>query len=273
MRTDMRTWPKLALAVAGTVAAMGLWAAQARGAAALWISAPTWSYSAAAAQSPIGGIYFWAFSVGAGTYSWAGAFSNDGAGDAAYAFAEAAAGRGGLAAVLVTGAADPWASESIDVPNIDPSLSGSFPTSKPGADPFSSTYTVDGSGIHFPTNESGQELNADFELEAFVYNGSNTETDIEGELGASTDNGTTSAGDVTDFSHLTADLGLFPLDAPMDDSNGLSSLNFNENTGMIDQNFDNVVLVGVSTAAPEPASVVLLSCGLAGLGLYWRRRR
>ena len=267
-----RTWPKLVLAVAGTFAAMGLWATQAKAAAALWISAPTWSYSAAAAQSPIGGVYFWGFSAGAGTFSWAGAFSNNGAGSAAYAFAEAAAGRGGMGAVLVTGFADPWAVESIDISAIDPSNSADFPTSKPGTDPFSTSYTVDGSGVHFATNESGQQMGGgDFELEAFVYNGPSDMASLESKLGASSDGGTTSAGDVTDFSTLMGDLGLVPLDAPMDDPSNIGSLNFSENTGMIHQNFDNVILVGQTTATPEPASVVLLCGGLAGLGLYWRK--
>ncbi len=222
MSTRMHTWTKLALAVAATVATMGLWATQAKAAAALWISAPNWSYSAAAAESPIGFAYFWGFSVGPGTYSWAGAFSNDGLGDAAYAFAEAAVGRGGMGAVQVAGFADPYAGESIDIGLIDPSNGGGYPTSKPGTNPFSSSYTVNGSGITF--TENGSELNGDNQLEAFVYNGNTDMASLESELGASSDSGSSSAGDVTDFSTLTGDLGLMPLDAPMDDPNGISSL-------------------------------------------------
>jgi hypothetical protein len=267
----MQAWPKLVLAVAGTVAAMGLWAAQAKAAAALWISTPTWSYSAAAADSPIGSVYFWGLSAGPGTYSFAYAFSNDGLGDAGYAFAEAAVGQGGMGAVQVAGFADPYAGESIDIPLTDPSNPSGYPASKPGSDPFSSSYTVTPTGINF--TENGQELNGDFELEAFVDKGLTDMASLEADLGVSSDSGTTSTGDVTDFGTLMSDFDLEPLDAPTDDPGSIASLGFTENTGDIDGNMDNVVLIGKATAAPEPASVVLLAGGLIGLGLYWRRRR
>src|SRR5580658_7204029 len=106
---------KIVLAVAGTVTAMELSVAPAKAAAALWISAPTWSYSAAAAQSPVGFAYYWGLSVGPGTFSWAGAYSNDGLGDAGYAFAEAATGQGGLGAVLVSGLADPYGEIAVGI--------------------------------------------------------------------------------------------------------------------------------------------------------------
>jgi hypothetical protein len=273
MCTRMQTWPKLFLVVAATLAAMGLRAAPAQGAAALWISAPTWSYSAALAQSPAGTAYFWGLSVGVNSYSWAYAFSNNGAGSAAFAFAEAAAGgRGGRGGVQVAGLADPYAGVAIDIPLTDPSLPGGYPTSDPATNPFSSAYTVGPTGITLPS-ESGSELNGDFELEAFVYNGSSTDSGLRSEFGASADSGSTSSGDVTDFSHLTTDLGLIPLDAPIDDPGSLGSIPFTENAGMVDGADDNVVLVGVQTAAPEPASVVLLAGGMISVGLCWRRRR
>jgi PEP-CTERM motif len=273
MRTHMQTLPKMVLALAGTVAAMGLGAAPAKGAAALWISAPTWSYSAAAAASPVGSVYFWGLSVGVNSYSWAGAFSNDGLGDAAYAYATARAGRGGLGLVLVTGFADPWAGGSIDIPLLDPSLSSDYPSTNSGTDPFASAppYSANGTGITF--TEHSSDLNGDFELEAFAYNGSSLDANLQSELHLTGDTGSTLSGDVTDFADLTTDLGLIPLDAPIDDQDGLSSLSFTENPGAAHANGDNVVLVGIAKAVPEPASVVLLSGGMAGLGLFWRKRR
>ena len=263
---------KIVLAVAGTVTAMELSVAPAKAAAALWISAPTWSYSAAAAESPVGWAYFWGLSVGAGTYSWAYAYSNDGLGNAAYAFAEAAAGRGGMGAVQVAGLADPWAGDSIDIGLLDPSNPSGYPTSEPGSDPWSVPYTVSGTGITF--TGSGSELNGDDELEAFVYNGNTDMASLEAALGASSSSGTSLSGDVTGLATLESDFGLIPLDAPIDDPSSLSSLSFTENTADIHQNFDNVILVGVSDAVstPEPGASWLLGIGMASLLIFRKRR-
>ncbi len=263
---------RIVLAVAGTVTAMGLSVAPAKAASALWISAPRWSYSAAAADSPVGWAYFWGLSVGAGTYSFAYAFSDDGAGDAAYAFAEAAVAQGGMGAVQVGGFADPFAGNSIDISLVDPSNPSGYPQSEPGSDPLSSSYTVSDSGITF--TGSGEELNGDDELEAFVYNGSTDMAALEAELGASSSSGTTSSGDVTGLSTLESDFGLIPLDAPIDDPSSISSLNFTENTGDINPDFDNVILVGMSDAesTPEPCAAWLLGIGMASL-LVFRKRR
>jgi hypothetical protein len=262
---------RIVLAVAGTVTAMDLSVTPAKGAAALWISAPTWSYSAALASSPIGTAYFWGFSVGAGTFSWAGAYSNDGLGDAAYAFAEAAPGRGGLGAFLWTGVADPWSMDAVDISPIDPSNPNNYPSSAPSSNPFatSPSYTISGTGITF--NESGEELNGDEELEAFVYNGSTSESGLESELGASSSGGTTSSGDVTDLGTLESDLGLMPLDAPIEDPSSSSSLTFTEDAQFIDPNDDNVILVGISDA-PEPGTLSLLAVGMAAAGLVFKKR-
>jgi hypothetical protein len=235
----------------------------------LWISAPNFTYSAAAAASPTGTAYFWAFSVGAGTYSYAYAFSNNALGNA-YAFAEAATGLGGLGGVNVAGVADPFAGVGIDIPLTDPSNPGGFPTSKPGTDPFSTPYDVSGTGITL--NGSGSELNGVDELQAFSYTGGTNLSTLEGELGASAGNGTTSAGDVTAISSLMSDLSLIPLDNLVTDPSSLSGLTFTENTSGL--NTANVVLVGEGEAAstPEPAPAFLLATGLLGL-LAFRRRR
>jgi|SRR5208282_220503 len=262
---------KIVLAVAGTVTAMGLSVAPAKAASALWISAPTWSYSAAAAESPVGWAYFWGLSVGAGTYSWAYAYSVGGGG-AAYGFAEAAVAQGGMGAVQVAGLADPYAGNSIDIGLDNPANPSGYPTSDPASDPFSSSYTVSGSGITF--TGTGEELNGDDELEAFVYDGNSSMASLESELGASSSSGSTSSGDVTGLSTLESDLSLIPLDAPIDDPSSLSSLNFTENTGDIDPNFDNVVLVGMSDAesTPEPCAAWLLGIGMASLLIFRKRR-
>jgi len=258
-------------AVAVAITALGLSVAPAKAASALWISAPNWSYSAAAASSPIGTAYFWGLSVGPGTYSWAYAFSVGGGGSA-YSFAEAAAGRGGMGGVQVAGLADPYAGVGIDITLDDPSNPSGFPQSQPGTDPFSTSYTVSGTGITF--TGSGSELNGDDELEAFVYNGNIDMASLEAELGASSDSGTTSSGDVTDFSTLESDFGLIPLLDPIDDPSSLSSLDFTENLGDIDPNFDNVILVGKQTAdvTPEPSTASLLGIGMAGLLIFKKRR-
>jgi hypothetical protein len=261
---------KIALAVAGTVTAMELSVAPAKAAAALWISAPTWSYSAAAAQSPAGWAYFWGLSVGPGTYSWAYAFSNDGNGNAAYAFAEAAVAQGGMGGVQVAGLADPYAGVGIDVSLTDPSNPSGYPTSDPASDPFSSSYTVSGTGITFTGN--GQELNGNDGLEAFVYDGSSSMASLESELGASSSSGSTSSGDVTGLSALASDFSLIPLDPLIVDPSSLSSLSFTENTADINPNYNNVVLVGVMNAVPEPCAAGLLGIGMASLLIFRQRR-
>lgn len=248
---------------------MGLWSSSANGAEALWVSAPTWSYSAAAADSPVGWAYFWGLSVGAGTYSFAYAFSNDGAGDAAYAFAEAATGLGGMGAVQVGGVADPYAGTSIDITPIDPSNPGGYPTSKPGSDPFSTPYTVSSSGITF--TGAGNELNGTDGLEAFTYNGNTDAATLESELGATNEGGNTQAGDVTDLSTLESDFGLIPLDSLITDPSSLSGINFTENDASVDPS--KVILIGIQDAesVPEPASMSLLVLG--GLAALSRKRR
>lgn len=256
---------KTVLAMAAIIAAMELSVSPARAAAALWISAPGWSYSAAAADSPIGWAYFWGLSVGAGSFSWAGAFSNDGAGDAGYAFAQAGAGRGGQGAFLVSGLADPYGEMSIDIAPINPDLSSSYPTSAPGSNPFSTPYTVSDSGITF--SGSGEELNGDDAVEAFIYNGGTTASSLEGDLGVTAESGTTSSGDVDSMSGLINDFGLIPLDTLVDDPSNLSSINFTENTGDINGTMSNVILVGMADAVPEPGSIALVALGLAGLGM------
>lgn len=267
--SQLRMIPGMAV----TVTAMALSVGPAKAASALWISAPTWSYSAAAAESPVGWAYFWGLSVGAGTYSFAYAFSNDGLGNSAYAFAEAAVAQGGQGAVQVAGFADPYAGESIDIPLTDPSNPGGYPTTQPGSDPFSSSYTISGTGITL--TGSGQELNGSDELEAFVYNGATDMASLESEFGASSSSGNTSAGDVTDLSTLEGDLGgwLIPLDAPILDPGSLGSLTFTENTADIHPNFDNVILVGVSDAVstPEPCAAWLLGIGMASVLIFRKR--
>jgi len=236
----------------------------------LWISAPAFTYSSAAAVSPAGSAYFWAFSVGAGTYSYAYAYSISGFGSA-YAFAEAATGLGGLGAVNVAGLADPFAGVGIDIPLIDPSNPSGFPSTAPGSDPFSTPYTVSSSGITLTGN--GEELNGVDELEAFSYSGPTDLSDLESELGASAESGTTSTGDVTNIGSLATDLGLIPLDNLITDpSSSLTGLTFTENDS--DVNTGDVVLVGMGDAAsiPEPAPAFLLATGLLGL-LAFRRRR
>lgn len=243
---------------------------RAQAGAFLWISAPTWTYSAAAAASPIGSAYFYGFSIGAGTYSWAYAFSNDGVGDAAYAFAEAATGLGGVGGVQVGGVADPYAGVGIDTSLIDPSNPSDYPTTDPTTDPFSTPYTVSDTGITFSENSS--ELNGVDELQAFEYTGPTDASDLEALLGASAESGTTSAGDVTDINPLISDLSLIPLDNLVTDPSSLSGLTFTENDS--DVNTADVILVGEGGAsAPEPTPAFLLGTGILGLGWLAVRRR
>lgn len=263
---------KVVLAVAGTVAAINLSVTPARAAGALWISASTWSYSSALAQSPIGTAYYWGLSFGPGSYSWAYAFSNDGFGNAAYAFAMASAGRGGMGAIQVAGAADPFAGDSIGLPLIDPSNPSGFPTTDPTTDPWTVPYTESPTGITF--SGSGSELNGDDEIQAFLYFGTLSQSGLEAELGATSSSGTSSSGDVTSLSTLESDFNLIPLDAPVDDPSSISSLTFTENTGRILPNDTNVVLVGMSDAqsTPEPSATWLVGIGIAGLFIFRKFR-
>jgi len=262
---------KSILLVAGAMAVMEFSVTSANAAGALWISAPNWSYSSAIASSPVGTAYFWGLSAGVGTYSFAYAYSVGGGGSA-YAFAEAAAGRGGMGAFQVAGLADPYAGNSVNISLDDPSNPGGYPTTQPGSDPFSSSYTVSGTGITL--TGSGSELSADDQLQAFVYNGATDMSSLEAELGASSSSGTTSSGDVTDISTLEADFGLIPLDAPVDDPSSISSLGFTENTGDIAGDYSNVVLIGTEgpTPTPEPGATWLMGIGLAGLVIIQKRR-
>ena len=272
MQTNWRRGSSRILAPAALVLGICGGAQTAKAGAFLWISAPAWTYSAAAAASPAGSAYFWALSVGAGTWSWAGAFSNDGVGDAAYAFAEAATGLGGLGAVNVAGFADPFADVGLGI-SIDPSNPGGFPTSDPNTDPFSAgAYTVSGTGITF-NNESSSELNGVDEIEAFEYTGGTDMTSLENELGVSAESGISSTGDVTDFGSLTSLLGLVPLDSPdMDPSSNLAGLTFTENDSNVITADVIVVAEGDAVSTPEPATAGLLVASVLGL-LAFRRRR
>jgi len=236
----------------------------------LWISAQNWSYSAAEADSPAGAAYFWGLSAGAGSFSWAYAFSFDGAGDAAYAFAQASAGAlGGLGGADVAGIADPYAGIGIDISLTDPSNPDGFPQSQPGSDPFTSGYTVSGTGIT-GLNESSSELGGVDELEAFTYGGGTDIAALEAELGVSSANGSTSSGDVVSIDSLIGDFGLIPLDPLIKDPTGLSELDFTENDSNVDPN--NVILVGIGeVSTPEPAAVCLFGAGLLGLWLLRRK--
>jgi hypothetical protein len=210
---------RIVLALSGGVAAMDLSVTPAKGTAALWISGFDWSYSAAFAQSPEGTGYGWYVYVGPGAYTWAFAYSDDGDGNEAYAFAEAADGQGGMGMVQEAGIADPWAGNAVNIPLIDPSNPANYPTNTPAnqSDLFTA-YTVSDKGIIFSgAAGSGEEMNGDDELQAFVYTGSTKQSDLLSEFGASTDGGTQSNGDVVSFSTLESDFGnnLIPLDAQL----------------------------------------------------------
>lgn len=264
---------QITLSAIGLAAVLVGSAERGQAAGALWISAPNWSYSAAVASSPIGTAYFYGFSVGAGTWSYAGAFSVDPGVGSAYAFATATAGRGGMGAFQWAGVADPYGGVGVDTPFVDPSNGSAFPTNDPTSDPTSdpttSAYTISNTGITL--TGTGSELSGLDGLQAFVYNGPTDLASLESALGATAENGNTSAGDVTDTSALMGDLGLTPLDAPDNDLSSLSSLNFTENTGLIASDFSNVILVG-EASTPEPGTLTLMAAGLTAAGWCFRKR-
>jgi hypothetical protein len=235
-----------------------------------WISAPTWTYSAAAASSPAGTAYFWGLSIGVGTYSWAYAFSNSPFGSA-FSFAEAATGFGGMGGTQVAGIADPFAGDSIDITLLNPANPGGFPTTDPSTDPFSASYSVSSTGITF--TGSGSELNGLDEVQAFLYTGGTGAGTIEGDLGVSSMSGTSQTGDDSTIGALTNSFGLVPLDAPIMDPSSLSGITFTENDSSV--NTADVILVGEGDASstPEPATAWGLAAGLLGLALLTRRLR
>ncbi|HTV48914.1 MAG TPA: hypothetical protein VMG59_10775 [Phycisphaerae bacterium] len=260
----------------------------ANAAAFLWISAPTWCYSAATASSPLGKAYAWILVRGpVGFYDWAYAYSKDPPVGSGYAFAEAAIGRGGAGAALISGRADPYAGVGIDTTLVSSGNYNDYPQSNPASDPTSSQYTVSDTGItNLTVSDSNYGNGSSDEIEAFLYTGGTDETSLADDLQASggsyssgtydsspdsSDSGSTSTGDVTDISTLESDFGssLEPLDAPMTDaSDSLTSLSFTENDS--DVNTNDVILVAEANA-PEPAPLMLLAFG--GIPLLLRRKR
>jgi|GEM_PF-4139164 len=232
----------------------------------LWVSAPSWSYSAAAAASPVGSIYFWSLSTG---FSWAYAFSNDNNGNAAYAYAEAAAGFGGRGAFDVSGLADPYSGLGVDIGELSANTPTDYPSTQPSSSPFTSTYTVGSSGITF-SSDSSSELAGSDAIQAFSYSGTTSETAVETALGVSGTSGNTSLGDVTNIGTLASDLNLLPLDSAVSDPSS-NTLSFTENTSSLNSTDTNVILVGEGTA-PEPAAAALLLAGTGTLLLIGRRR-
>jgi hypothetical protein len=265
-------WRKIVLAV-GLAAGVAMGTSAANAAESLWISAPNWSYSAAAADSPAGWAYFWGLSVGANTYSFAYAFSNDGVGDAAYAFAVASANSfGGYGAVDAVGFADPYSGIDINDSFGHDSIPGDYPTSKPGSDPLTSAYTVSDSGISF-NSESSSELNGSDGLQAFLYTGGTDQSSLDTLLGATGTGGNTSAGDISSITALEGLGSLTALDPVISDpssNNGITFTNPISNTQQTD-----VILVGFENAAsaPVPASLSLSVLGLFGLGSLALMRR
>jgi hypothetical protein len=259
------------LAVALTFAVFGT-PRPADAAAFLWISAPTWSYSAAAAASPAGSIYFWGLSLGAGSFSYAAAYST-GVGGSAAAYAVARAGVGGAGAAGAAGFADPYAGVGVDIAQIpsgdlsNPSDYGSDTSSDSSTAPSGSPYTVSTTGITF--SGSGTELNGVDDVEAFLFNGNSS--DLCTDLGGSGCTSNDSSGGARDITALTSDLSLIPLDPLITDPDNLSSLNFTENDSSV--NTADVILVGQGAAVPEPESVLLLGSGLLLMGLIGAGRR
>lgn len=245
----------------------------------LWISAPNWSYSAAAATSPAGTAYYWGLSVGPTSYSYAGAFSTSPFGSAAAFAVASAGGLGGFGAADAAGIADPWSGVGIDIGLTDPSNPSGYPTSIPGSNPLWWPYTITDLGITF-SSDSSSEMNGTDGIEAFYYTGGTDTASLENDFGASDMGDQTSTGDVTDVTALMSDFGstLIPLDGLVTDPNGLANMEllFNENVDPLTFNPNDVILVGEGDAAstPEPTELAaLIGMGALALLLVARRGR
>ncbi len=276
-----RQWLLLGLALTfGNVAAVQ----PANASAFFWISAPNWTYSAAAAACPAGIAKFWGLSVGANSFSYAYAYCHHPLGSSA-AYAVAAAGRGGAGAAVAVGFADPWANMDIGIP-----LEGGATTPQSfsgiGSDTYSSfTDDYDVFNDHISFTSSGD---AEFgspaltHIAAYEYTGSNALDDLCALFGASAgcgSPGANSVGDVTDFSTFETDFGsnLVSLGS-LTDPDLSQPLNFNQTVS----NLSNIILVGEGDAAavPEPNSILLFGAGLLAFvmaggrsrGLFHRKR-
>ncbi len=264
-------------------------------AAFLAINGGTWSYSAALAQSPAGTAYYWGFSAGLGSVSYAYAYSFSPFGKAA-AYAIARAGFGWRGAWYATGIADPAADTGLGIPDISPNalsalVNGSNSSGlatevqNDAAAPKGATpYTLDTDGAGGPVdgitfnpgaNNSSSELNADVKLVLYVVNSSG-ETNFcnaIGDTGCATESGQTNAnGDVTSISGLLGDLGSSVLGTEtLDDPTLTGTVNFADIPGSGPGSIP--ILVEESDPVPEPASLLLLAPGLLTLRLIARRRR